>query len=279
MRVQKSYSDKIATLYLVPTPIGNFEDMTYRSVKTLEEVDIIYAEDTRVSKVLLSHFKITTHLSSYHIFNEDTTSLEIIQKLKNGSNIALITDAGMPGISDPGYLVAKKAIDAGFNVISLPGASAPITALVASGLATNHFLFYGFLDHKKSQKEKELLSLVDNKETMIFYESPLRLNETLELIFKVLGNREICIARELTKKYEEYTRGKLEDIINSNLKFLGEIVVIVEGAKENTELTSKTIAEHYQYYIDLGYDQKEAMKNVAKDRKISKSEIYKVIKK
>jgi 16S rRNA (cytidine1402-2'-O)-methyltransferase len=186
MIIQKSYNSTNSILYLVPTPIGNMEDMTYRAVEILKSVDYIFAEDTRVTKVLLSHFNITTPLSSYHIFNEDIQVDNVINLLKEGNNIALVSDAGLPCISDPGYLVSRKAIDEGFTVISLPGANAALTALVASGLPSEKFVFYGFLDHKKSQKEKELYGLVNYKETLIFYEAPHRIKETLESIYNVL---------------------------------------------------------------------------------------------
>ena len=280
MIIQKSYFNTTSTLYLVPTPIGNFQDMSYRAVEILNYVDFVFAEDTRVTKVLLSHFNITTTLYSYHIYNEEIQVEGIIKLLKEEKNIALVSDAGMPCISDPGYLVSKAAIDAGFNVISLPGANAALTALVASGIASEKFIFYGFLNHKVSQKEKELKALIDFPYTLIFYEAPHRIKETLEVILKVFGNREIVVARELTKKYEEYVRGLVEDIIKANHEFKGEIVIVVNGAvikEKQMELLKLEINQHYQYYLDQGYESKEAMKLVAKDRRLSKSEIYKQI--
>lgn len=281
MIVQKSNLSNTSILYLVPTPIGNFEDMTFRAVNVLNNVDCVFAEDTRVTKVLLSHFNITTPLFSYHIFNEQVQVEEIIKILKEGKNVALVSDAGLPCISDPGFLISKKVIDEGFNVISLPGANAALTALVASGLPSEKFFFYGFLNHKKTQKEKELEKLVDYSETLIFYEAPHRIQETLLSLFKVFGNREVVIGRELTKKYEEYIRGNLQEIIDNNFELKGEIVLIVKGAeikKVQERLNSLTIKEHYQYYLDAGIDYKEAMKIVAKDRNISKSDVYKEIK-
>ena len=204
MRIQKSNLDSISTLYLVPTPIGNFDDMTFRSVETLKTVDIIYCEDTRVTKVLLSHFNINTPLKSYHIFNENERLEEIVNNLSNGLNIALVSDAGLPCISDPGFLISKYVIEQGYNVISLPGASASLTALIASGLPNDKFYFNGFLNSKQSQRIKQLEQLIDKKETLIIYEAPHRIIETLQDIYKVFGNRNIVIARELTKKYEEY---------------------------------------------------------------------------
>ena len=281
MRVQKSNIDPTPTLYLVPTPIGNFDDMTFRSVEVLKSVDLIYCEDTRVTKVLLSHFNITTPLKSYHIFNETERLEEIINNLKNGLNIALVSDAGLPCISDPGYLISKHVIENGYNVVSLPGASASLTALIASGLPNEKFFFNGFLNSKQSQRIKQLNELVDRKETLIIYEAPHRIKETLLDIYKVFGNRNIVIARELTKKYEEYTRGSLEEIIENVNELKGEIVLIIEGCKEIQEvinLNKLTIKEHYEYYQSKGMSDNDAIKSVAKDRNVSKNIIYKEIK-
>lgn len=267
-------------LYLVPTPIGNIADMTFRSVEVLKSVDYIYSEDTRNTKVLLSHYDIKTPLKSYHKFNENERSIEIIDLLKEGKVIAVVSDAGYPGISDPGYLVAKRAIDEGFTVSTIPGATASLTALVTSGLPCDRFYFYGFLAHTNSQKKKELTSLVDFKDTLIFYESPHRYLETLKVIKDVMGNRNVVIARELTKKYEEYVRGTIEDLLSRELELKGEMVIIVEGSKKEKlamDLSTLTIEEHYNYYINQGNDNKQAMKLVAKDRDISKSDVYSVL--
>lgn len=281
MKIQKSNLDCVSTLYLVPTPIGNYDDMTFRSVEILKNVDAIYCEDTRVTKVLLSHFNISTPLKSYHIFNEQERLEEIIANLQKGLNIALVSDAGLPCISDPGYLITKHVIENNYNVVSLPGASASLTALIASGLPNEKFYFNGFLNSKQSQRIKQLEQLVDIKETIIFYEAPHRIIETLQDIYNVFGNRNIVIARELTKKYEEYIRGTLEEIINNISDLKGEIVLIVEGCKEKKEiinLNKLTIKEHYNFYIEQGLKDNEAMKKVAKDRNVSKSIIYKEIK-
>lgn len=280
MRIQRTKEDK-PTLYLVATPIGNFLDMTYRSVETLKSVDMIFCEDTRVTKVLLSHFDISTPLSCYHIFNEDVKCDEVLDYLEKGKNVALVSDAGLPGISDPGYFLVRKVLDNGFSVVSLPGASASLTALIASGIPCDKFYFYGFLDHKNSQKKKELELLRDFRQTIIFYEAPHRIKETLLTMLEVLGNREIVIARELTKKFEEYVRGSLKEIVEEDLELKGEIVIILRGAsntKEQEELNSLTINEHFAYYMKILENEKEAMKKVAKDRGISKSEVYKEIK-
>ena len=267
-------------LYLIPTPIGNYQDMTFRSIEVLKLVDHIYCEDTRNTRILLSHYDIHKVLKSNHMFNEDKKSYEIIKELKEGLNIAIVSDAGYPGISDPGYLICKRAIDEGLEVCTLPGASASITALVNSGIPCDKFFFFGFLNHDLPQKKKELESLVDFKNTLIFYESPHRINETLEVMLEVLGNRYICIAKDITKKYEEYIRGTLEDIISRNLELKGEMVIICEGAKIESHianLNSLDIKEHYEYYINMSFEHTEAMKKVAKDRGISKSDVYKVI--
>ncbi len=281
MRVQKSNLDNTSTLYLVPTPIGNFDDMTFRSVDVLKNVDIIYCEDTRVTKVLLSHFNINTPLKSYHIFNENSRCDEVLNNLKNGLNVALVSDAGLPCISDPGFLISKYVIENDYNVVSLPGASASLTALIASGLPNEKFYFNGFLNSKQSQRIKQLQQLVDKEETLIIYEAPHRIEETLKDIYQVFGNRNIVIARELTKKYEEYIRGSLEEIIQNVKDLKGEIVLIVEGCsmKSNIiELNKLSIKEHFDYYMNSGMTENDAMKSVAKDRNVSKNVIYKEIK-
>jgi 16S rRNA (cytidine1402-2'-O)-methyltransferase len=279
MIVQKANASPV--LYLVPTPIGNFQDMTYRAVEVLKSVDLIYAEDTRVTKVLLSHFNINTPLHSYHIFNEKVQSETILEDLQNNKNIALVSDAGLPGISDPGYLIVREAIAAGFAVVSLPGANAALTALIASGLPCERFFFVGFLNSRSGQREKELQKLLDYPETLIFYEAPHRIAQTLASMYKVFGERKVVIARELTKRYEEYIRGNLSEVVAANLEIKGEIVILVEGTKKTATqemLNQIDLQEHFRHYLEQGYPEKEAMKAVAKDRELSKSEIYKQIK-
>jgi len=281
MRIQKSNIDLLPTLFLVPTSIGNFDDMTFRSVETLKTVDLIYCEDTRVTKVLLSHFSIDTPLKSYNIFNVSERLDEVLNNLKSGMNIALVSDAGLPCISDPGYLISKYVIENGYNVVSLPGASASLTALIASGLPNDKFYFNGFLNSKQSQRIKQLEQLVDKQETLIIYEAPHRIKETLNDIYSVFGDRNIVIARELTKKYEEYTRGSLKDIIDNIQELKGEIVLIIEGCKEKQEvmnLNKLSIKDHFKHYQEKGMSDNEAIKSVAKDRNVSKNVIYKEIK-
>ena len=201
---RKKSFDGTPILYLVATPIGNLEDMTYRAIHILKSVDKIYAEDTRNSRILLSHYDIKTHLESYHEFNQDIKTDVIVEELKSGKNIAIITDAGLPVISDPGYKIVKEAIKEGIAVSTIPGASAGISALIASGLAPKPYTFIGFLDSKSNTRKNELNEYKYLKSTLIFYEAPHRINETLKDVLEVLGDRDVCIARELTKKYEEY---------------------------------------------------------------------------
>lgn len=281
MKRQKTNEITMPVLYLVPSPIGNFDDMTYRSVEVLKKVDYIFAEDTRVTKVLLSHFNILTPLQNYHAFNEQTQSGKIIVLMQKGASIAIVSDAGLPGISDPGYLAVRQAINAGFPVVSLPGANAALTALIASGLPCDKFYFHGFLSSKTHQKKKELELLKNIKNVLIFYEAPHRVAETLRLIHEIFGNREIVVARELTKKHEEYIRGMSGDIVSAALELKGEIVIIVRGARIDSnikELNEGSIQEHYEYYLNVGNTSMDAIKSVAKDRGVAKNDIYNIIK-
>ena len=204
---QKSY-DNSPTLYLIPTPIGNLDDISIRCLNTLKEVDVIFSEDTRVTSLLLSHFEISKKLVSSHSYNEDVTSNKLIEYLKDGKNVGLVSDRGTPVISDPGYKLAKAAIDNNFNVVALPGTTAFVPALIASGLNPQPFLFFGFLSNKSSKRKKELETLKDYPYTLIFYEAPHRLLETLDDMKDVLGNRKICISREISKKFEEIYASK-----------------------------------------------------------------------
>lgn len=282
MKIQKSYDNNDATLYLVPTPIGNFADMTFRAVDILNSVDYIYCEDTRVTKVLLSHFNIKTPLNNYHVFNEEVQAEEILNHLSENKNVALVSDAGMPAISDPGFYIAKLAIERNYKVISIPGANAGLTALVASGIPCEKFFFNGFLPSRGTKRKKQLQELVDLKETIIFYEAPHRIIDTLYDMLEVLGNRQVVIARELTKKYEEYIRGSLSDILANITSLKGEIVIIIKGSEESAvveSLLKMDIIDHFKHYLDEGLEEKDAMKQVAADRKISKSDVYRLIKK
>lgn len=283
LKRQKTYEDNMsAKLYLVGTPIGNFQDMTYRAVDTLKYVDEIYCEDTRITGMLLKHFEIPTKMHSYHIYNEKELSSSIIEKIKSGKNIAVVSDAGMPSISDPGYLIATIAIQNDIDVCIIPGVSAGITALVGSGIPSNKFTFVGFLNSKDNKRKEELEQLKFKEETLILYEAPHRIKETLEMLNDIMPNREIVLARELTKKYEEYLRGTSKEILEVVEELKGEMVIIISGCQNEekvAKLISLSIKEHYRFYIENGYENKEAMKLVAKDRGISKSEVYQEIMK
>lgn len=284
MKRQKSFEKENAKLYLVATPIGNLEDITFRAVKTLNSVDLIYCEDTRTSRKLLDHYNINTKLKSVHLFNENEISQEIIRTVKEGLNVAIISDAGMPVISDPGWIVTKEAIEQDIDIIVVPGASAGISALIASGITAHPFYFAGFLNSKSSKRRQELKELYNREETIVFYESPHRIEETLKILVDIYPNRKITLARELTKLHEEYIRGTAIEILEVVDSIKGEMVVIMEGnsnpiEEHIIELNELTIEEHYKHYIDSGIDHKEALKKVANDRHISKKEVYEKVKK
>lgn len=270
---QKSY-DNSPTLYLIPTPIGNLDDISIRCLNTLKEVDVIFSEDTRVTSLLLSHFEISKKLVSSHSYNEDVTSNKLIDYLKEGKNVGLVSDRGTPVISDPGYKLAKAAIDNNFNVVALPGTTAFVPALIASGLNPQPFLFFGFLSNKSSKRKKELEDLKNYPYTLIFYEAPHRLLETLDDMYDVLGNRKICISREISKKFEEIYRDTLGNIREQVKDAKGEFVIVIDGNYEEKTYDNLSIVEHVNLYIKEGYDVKEASKLVAKERKMTKSDVY-----
>lgn len=270
---QKSY-DNSPTLYLIPTPIGNLEDISIRCLNTLKEVDVIFSEDTRVTSLLLSHFEISKKLVSSHSYNEDVTSNKLIDYLKEGKNVGLVSDRGTPVISDPGYKLAKAAIDNNFNVVALPGTTAFVPALIASGINPQPFLFFGFLSNKPSKRKKELEDLKNYPYTLIFYEAPHRLLETLDDMYDVLGNRKICISREISKKFEEIYRDTLGNIREQVKDAKGEFVIVIDGNYEEKTYDNLSIIEHVNLYIKEGYDVKEASKLVAKERKMTKSDVY-----
>ena len=270
-------------LYLCATPIGNLEDMTYRVVRTMGEVDLIAAEDTRNSIKLLNHFEIKTPMTSYHEYNKIEKGKKLVEKLQSGMNIALITDAGTPGISDPGEELVKMCFEAGIEVTSLPGAAACITALTLSGLSTRRFAFEAFLPTDKKEKQAVLKELEDETRTIILYEAPHRLLRTLQELLENLGNRRITVCRELTKKYETAFATTLEEALSyyEANEPKGECVLVLEG-KSRAELRQEEVAkweemsiqEHMDYYLNQGIDKKEAMKKVAKDRGIGKRDVY-----
>lgn len=268
------------TLYLVATPIGNLEDITFRALKVLKEVDIIAAEDTRHTLKLLNHFEISKPLISYYKQIEKSKSDILIPKLLEGKNIAIVSDAGAPGISDPGEEIVKQAIENGIKVVPIPGACAFVNALIASGLSTKEFCFIGFLSAQKKEKKDKLEELKYETKTLIFYEAPHKLLGTLSTICEVFGDREVVLARELTKIHEEFIRGKISDVLENIGEPKGEFVVLVAGNSiskkelDTQNLNELDIEEHYKYYEDQGLDKKEIIKRISKDRKISKNEVY-----
>lgn len=273
MQRQKSFQNNNPTLYLVATPIGNLEDISFRAIKILKSVDMIYAEDTRVSGKLLSHFEIKKPLKTYHDYNKEVKTNEIIKNLISGLNIAIISDAGYPLISDPGYFLIREAIKGDINVVSIPGANALLSALVVSGIPPHPFFFYGFLDSKEGKRKKELEKLINYKETIIFYESPHRFHKTIKNMYEVFGERGLVIARELTKKYEEIIRGttlSLQEI--TELK--GEIVLVLHGKTDQVIESDLSILEEVNSLIESGLASKEAIKQVSKNRNIPKNDVY-----
>ena len=264
-------------LYLVATPIGNLEDITYRAIRVLKEVDLIAAEDTRNSLKLLNHYEIKKPLISYHRHNEELRVDNLIEKLKQGKNIAVISDAGTPGISDPGEVIAKEAIKNDIEVIPIPGACAAINALIASGLNTTEFTFFGFLPLNKKLRKEKLNEIKDETKTCIIYEAPHKLQKTMQDFKEVIENREVVLAREITKIHEEFIRGNIDEIISKSENLKGEMIILIEGAKKQeneNELNNLSLEEHYEYYQKQGLDKKEIIKIIAKDRGVNKNEIY-----
>lgn len=276
MNRQKSFENEKPTLYLVATPIGNLSEMTYRAVETLKNVNFIAAEDTRNTVKLLNHFEIDTKLISHHEHNLVTSIPKIIQLLEEGNDIALVSDAGYPAISDPGYELVKAAITKDINIVPISGANACLNALVVSGIAPQPFLFYGFLDHQDKKKKKELELLKKYQETIVFYEAPHRIKKTLKLMLDIFGNRHIALCREITKKHEEINRGTIEEILTVVDDMKGEMVIVVEGGTDVEEdvVFEQSIEEHVNEYIEKGMSTKDAIKEVAKQRNVSKNVVY-----
>ncbi len=271
---QNSYNDK-PTLYLIPTPIGNISDITDRSLKILNMVDIILCEDTRTTGQLLKQYDISKKLLSCHEFNEDKIKENVVKELASGKNLGLVTDQGSPIISDPGYIVAKYVIKEGYNVVALPGATAFTPAIMMSGLDANHFLYYGFLNSKDSKQKKELEALKSFPYTMIFYEAPHRIVNTLTNMRDVLGDRNISISREISKIHEEVIRGTISECLEELDVIKGEFVIVVEGNNDIITFDNISIVEHVNIYLADGISEMDAIKKVAKERKIAKSIIYK----
>ena len=267
-------------LYLVATPIGNLEDITLRALRILKEVDIIAAEDTRHTLKLLNHFEISKPLISYYKQNESTRSSELVEKLKAGKNIAVVSDAGTPGISDPGEQIVKCAIENKIEIVPIPGACAFVNALISSGMPTREFCFIGFLSAVKKDRKEKLEEIKYETKTLIFYEAPHKLKSTLKDMLEILGDRDIVLARELTKIHEEFIRGKLSKFLENREEIKGEFVIILEGnceSKKDIELkkiNEMTLEEQYKFYQNQGLGKKEIIKQIAKDRSVSKNEIY-----
>lgn len=275
--IQRSFQDEKPTLYVVSTPIGNLKDITYRAIEVLNQVDLILCEDTRTSKTLLNTYDIHKPLISFHDHNKIDKSADIISLLEEGKNLAIISDAGTPGINDPGYELISKVIEKGYHVVSIPGASAILAALVVSGCLIQPFTFIGFLPRKQSHKKEVIESYITRTETLVIYESPLRVKKTLEDLYQVLGDRKLVLARELTKMFETITRTTLKESLSLDIDTRGEYVLIVDGSKESYD-DSLSIKDHVLQVLKEGYEEKEAMKLVAKKRRITKSDVYKAYK-
>ena len=287
MYIQNSYIDETeGRLYIIPTPIGNLEDMTFRAVRMLKEVDLIAAEDTRHTQKLLNHFEIDNETISYHEHNRLERIPHLLERLEAGQSIGLVSDAGMPAISDPGYELVEAAIEKEIPVVVLPGANAAVSALVASGLSTEAFTFVGFLPRKKRDKEEVLTRLKAHKATLIFYESPHRVKDSLDTIQQVWGERQVVLARELTKMYEQFVRGAISEVtawLKEN-SLRGECVLVIEGAAEDMAIeeanwwATMSLADHVQHYEKSeNLRHKEAMRAVAKDRNISRRDVYEAL--
>lgn len=265
-------------LYIVATPIGNLEDITLRALRILRDVDIIAAEDTRQTLKLLNHFEISKPLMSYHRHNEEIKSNILIEKLKKGNNIALVSDAGTPGICDPGEEIIKKSIEEQIEVIPIPGPCAMVNALIASGVDTKEFCFLGFLPLNKKLRKEKIEEIKNAEKTIIIYEAPHKMKNTLGDLKDILKDRKVVLARELTKVHEEFIRKDIEELlaIVDNLK--GEMILIIEGIKKKNNVENKlnnlTLEEHYKYYENQGIDKKEIIKKIAKDRNVNKNDIY-----
>ena len=274
----KSFENNKPLIYLIATPIGNLGEMSKRALDVIQEMDVIAAEDTRNTYSLLSHFGIKKELFSLREHNEIEASEHLLRLVKNGKKVAYVSDAGYPGISDPGYLLVKKAREEGIAVSTVSGSCAFINALVASGLPTDHFYFYGFLSKKGNEGKKALESLTDRPETLIFYESPHQIEETIKLLFSVFGDRKCVIARELTKLNEEYISGSLSELVNLDFKTIkGEIVLVLEGQNaENELINDEKIQEKLRFYMSLGVTEKAAIQIAVEELKVPKNRVYKL---
>lgn len=273
---QVSFKNDKKTLYLVSTPIGNLEDITHRAINILKTVGVVFAEDTRTSSVLFKHYDINTKMISYHEHEKYDKIDLVLNYLNSGEDVALISDAGTPGISDPGFELVDKVVDNGFNVVSIPGATASITALTSSGLLMQPHLFIGFLPRKTNEIKFELNKYINLKATLIIYESPFRVKNTLKMLYECYGNRRVVLARELTKLFETITRTTLARSLDLEINTKGEYVILVEGYKE--EKVNLSIEELYEKYNNEGYKEKVIFEKIAKDLNISKRDVYQKLK-
>ncbi len=278
MEVQKSFKNSKQTLYIIPTPIGNLEDITIRTLNTLKELDVLYCEDTRLTRKLLNRYEIQITTKAYHEHNKDKGNSDVLRDLESGIDVGLVSDAGMPGISDPGYELIKVVSDAGYNVVVLPGASAFLVALIRSNFPNNEFKYLGFLGTNKRQKEEKLKALVNDNVTSIFYESPHKLLNTLKKLVELDEKRVVTVARELTKLNEEYVKGTTVDVLEhfTENTIKGEFVIVVEPHPEQEVEFDISIEEHVNHLISAGTTKKEAIKMVAKARKMKKNDVYKL---
>ena len=267
---------KIGILYIVATPIGNLEDITLRAINTLKNVDLIAAEDTRHTLKLLNHLKISKPLISYHRHNENVKTDVLIKELKQGREVALVSDAGTPGICDPGEEVIKKCIEEKITIVSIPGACAMVNALICSGLDTKEFIFLGFLPLNKKNRKEKLNEIQNATQTVILYEAPHKLETTLKDLKEMIKDRKVALAREWTKIHEEYIREDIDVLIEKAKDLKGEFVLIIEGSKneKNNYLIDLSLEEHYEYYQKQGFSKKDIIKQIAKDRNVNKNEIY-----
>lgn len=272
---QKSFECEVATLYLVPTPIGNLQEMTTRALDILQKVDMIACEDTRNTKKLLMAYSIDKPLISHHEHNQATSIPYILTKLEDGNSIAVVSDAGYPLVSDPGQGLVKAVIEKGYPVVPISGANAAMNALVASGLSCQHYMFYGFLENKSTKRIKQLETLKTFPYTIIFYEAPHRIEAMLQDVLDVMGDRNICLARELTKIHEEFIRGKISEVLEVVDSLKGEMVVIVEGyVEKEQELDWCKLFDKVHQYVDEGMKTKQAIQLVSKECNVSKNELY-----
>lgn len=278
INVDKIDNRDYGVLYIIATPIGNLEDITLRAIRILKEVDLIATEDTRHSLKLLNHFEISKPLISYHRHNEDIKTELLIRELKSGKNIALISDAGTPGISDPGVQVIKNCIKENIKIVPIPGACALINGLVGSGLDTKEFTFLGFLPLNKKNRKEKLEEIKNTNKTLILYEAPHKISSTIKELSEILGDRQLVMARELTKVHEEFVRGTVNELSELVEDIKGEIVLIIDKCEKvdsSTKFNEMSLKEHYALYESQGFSKKDIIKRIAKDRKVNKNEIYK----